>query len=56
MLAASAELGFSVFWGVQGEESRGLNDRVHGISCRYSDKTCKKINYISTNTYSIIMQ
>ena len=40
----------------QGGESRGLNDRVHGISCRYSDKTCKKINYISTNTYSIIMQ
>ena len=41
---------------VQGGESRGLNDRVHGISCRYSDKTCKKINYISTNTYLIIMQ
>ena len=40
----------------QGGESRGLNDRVHGISCRYSDKTCKKINYISTNTYLIIMQ
>ena len=36
--------------------SHGLNDRVHGISCRYSDKTVKKINYISTNTYSIIMQ
>ena len=41
---------------IQGGESRGLNDRVHGISCRYSDKTCKKINYISTNTYSIIMK
>ena len=27
----------------QGGESRGLNDRVHGISYRYSDKTCKKI-------------
>ena len=40
----------------QGGESRGLNDRVHGISCRYSDKTCKRINYISPNTYSIIMQ
>ena len=38
----------------QGGESRGLNDRVHEISCRYSDKTCKKINYTSTNTYSII--
>ena len=35
----------------QGGESRGLNNRVHGISCRYSAKTCKKINYISTNTY-----
>ena len=35
-------------------ESRGLNYRVHGISCRYSDKTCKKINYISTNTNSIM--
>ena len=42
--------------GLQGGESRGLNDRVHAISCRYSDKTCKKMNYISTNTYSIIMQ
>ena len=40
----------------QGGESRGFNDRVHGISSRYSDTTCKKINYISTNTYSIIMQ
>ena len=41
---------------LQGGESRGLNDRVHGISFRYSDKTCKKINYILTNTYLIIMQ
>ena len=24
-----------------GGESRDLNDRVHGISCRYSDKTSK---------------
>ena len=40
----------------QGGESRGLNGRVPVISCRYSDKTCKKINYISTNTYSIILQ
>ena len=38
----------------QGGESRGLNDRFHGISRRYSDKTCKTIN-LSTNTYSIIM-
>ena len=35
---------------VQGEESRGFNDKVHRISCRYLDKTCKKINYISLNT------
>ena len=41
---------------LQAGESRGFNDRVHGISCRYSDKTCKKINYISTNTYLIILQ
>ena len=34
---------------IQGRESRGLNDRVHGFSGRYSDKTYKKINYISTN-------
>ena len=40
----------------QGGESRGFNGRVHGISCRYSDKTCKKMNYISINTYPIIMQ
>ena len=40
---------------LQGGESRGLNDRAHGISW-YSDKTCKKINYIYTYTYSIIMQ
>ena len=38
---------------IQGRESRGLNDGVHGILCRYSDKTGKKINHISTNTYSI---
>ena len=37
----------------QGGESSGCNDRVHGISCRYSVKACKKIYYISTNTYCI---
>ena len=26
----------------QGGESRDLNDRVQGISCRYSDKTSKQ--------------
>ena len=25
-----------------GGESRDLNDRVHGISCRYSDTTSKQ--------------
>ena len=34
-----------------GGESRDLNDRVHRISGRYSDKTCKKINCLFTNTY-----
>ena len=27
---------------IHGGESRDLNDRVHGISCRYSDKTSKQ--------------
>ena len=27
---------------IHGGESGGLNDRVHGISCRYSDKTSKQ--------------
>ena len=40
----------------QGGESRGFNDGVHGISCRYPDKTGRKINYISSNTYSIFIQ
>ena len=40
----------------EGGESHCLNDRVHVTSCRYSDKTGNKINYISTNTYSIFMQ
>ena len=35
---------------IHGGESRGLNGRVHGISWRYSDKTCKKINYISISS------
>ena len=28
--------------GFHGGESRDLNDRVHGISCRYSDKASKQ--------------
>ena len=39
-----------------GGESRGMNDRVHGISCRFSDKTGKDIGYIFLNTLSIFMQ
>ena len=27
---------------IHGGESRNLNDRVHGFSCRYSDKTSKQ--------------
>ena len=30
----------------EGGESRGLNDRVCEISCRYLDKTGEKIEYI----------
>ena len=39
---------------IQGGESRGFYDRDHGILCQYLDKTCKEINYISNNIYSII--
>ena len=31
-------------------ESRDLNDRPHGISCRYSDKTSKQTYHIFLNT------
>ena len=37
-------------------ESRGMNDRVHGIACRCSDKTGKEIGHIFLNTQSIFMQ
>ena len=33
---------FGQFVHIHGGESRDLNDRVHGISCRYSDKTSKQ--------------
>ena len=39
-----------------GGESRGMNDRVHGISCRFSDKTGEDIGHIFLNTQSIFMQ
>ena len=34
---------------MHGWESRDVNDRVHGISCRYSDKTstCKQVYHFS---------
>ena len=39
-----------------GGESRGMNDRVHRISCRFSDKTGVDIGHIFLNTQSIFMQ
>ena len=39
-----------------GGESRGMNDRVHGISCRFSDQTGKEIAHIFLNIKSIFMQ
>ena len=40
---------------LHGEESRGMNDRVHGISCRFSDQTGKEIAHIFLNIKSIFM-
>ena len=40
----------------QGGESRGINEGGHGISCRWSDKSGKKIKYIFLNKQSITMQ
>ena len=34
-------------------ESRDLNDRVHGILCRYSDKTSKQTYHTFLNTQPI---
>ena len=36
-----------------GGESRDLNDRVHGISCRYSDKQVNKTYHSFLNTLPI---
>ena len=33
-----------------------MNDRVHGISCRLSDKTGKEIGHIFLNIKSVFMQ
>ena len=46
----------SVGYSDQGGESCGLNDRVHRILCQYWDKTDRKINYISTYTYSFFYE
>ena len=40
----------------QGGESRDLNDRVHGISCRYSDKTSKQTHHTFLNTQWIFIK
>ena len=40
----------------QGGESHGINDRVHGISCRLSDKSGKEISHNFHNNQSIFMQ
>ena len=40
---------------VHGGESHDLNDRVHGISCQYSDKTSKRtfhLNVLIPNRFS----
>ena len=39
-----------------GRESRGLNGRVHRISCRYSDKTSKKTYHTFLNTQPIFIK
>ena len=39
-----------------GGESRDLNDRVHGISCRYSDKTSEQTDHTFLNTQPIFIK
>ena len=39
-----------------GGESRDLNDRVHGISCRYSDKTREQTYHTFLNTQPIFIK
>ena len=39
-----------------GGESRDLNDRVHGISCQYSDKTSKQTYHTFLNTQTIFIK
>ena len=39
-----------------GEESRDLNDKAHGMSCRYSDKTSKQTYHTVLNTQPIFIK
>ena len=43
-------------YNTHGGESRDLNNRVHGISCRYSDKTSKQIYHTFLNTQPIFIK
>ena len=43
-------------YGTHGGESRDLNDRVHGISFRYSDKTSKRTYHTFLNTQPIFIK
>ena len=47
---------FRFFFCRHGGESRDLNDRVHGISYRYSDKTSKRIYHTFLNTQPIFIK
>ena len=39
-----------------GGESRDLNDKVHGISCRYSGRTSKQTYHTFLNTQPIFIK
>ena len=39
-----------------GGESHNLNERIHGISCRYSDKTSKQTYHTFLNTQPIFIK
>ena len=41
---------------LHGGDSRDLNDRVHGISCRYSDKTSKRTYHTILNNQPIFIK
>ena len=48
--------GLNSWFQVHGGESGDLNDRVHGISCRYSDKQVNKTYHIFLNTQPIFIK